>query len=52
MHLATDGMIMFEIGCRQAGSVSGLLEAYGYRDIRVEKDLAGLDRVVWGVMPG
>lgn len=52
VHLATDGMIMFEIGCRQAGSVSGLLEAYGYRDIRVEKDLAGLDRVVWGVMPG
>lgn len=52
VHLAADGIIMFEIGCRQAGSVSGLLEAYGYRDIRVEKDFAGFDRVVWGVMPG
>ena len=42
---------MFEIGCGQADEVSELLAAGGYTGIKVEKDLAGLDRVVWGVRP-
>ena len=50
-YLAADGIIMFEIGCGQADEVSELLAAGGYTDIKVEKDLAGLDRVVWGVRP-
>lgn len=48
-YLAANGIIMFEIGCGQADEVSELLVANGYTDIKVEKDLAGLDRVVWGV---
>lgn len=42
------GKVFFEIGCSQAGRVSDLLEKYGFKDIKTEKDLAGLDRVVWG----
>ena len=38
-----------EIGDTQGASVSGILEKAGYRDIRVLKDLAGLDRVVCAV---
>lgn len=43
-----DGYLLFEIGCEQAEAVMGLMEAAGYKDIRVKKDLAGLDRVVYG----
>lgn len=46
--LAPGGLIMYEIGCEQAEAVSMILEEYGLKDIRVIKDLAGLDRVVWG----
>lgn len=48
-HIASGGIIMFEIGCHQAEAVSNLLFEKGFVDIRVEKDLAGLDRVVWAV---
>lgn len=47
-HLKPGGHIMMEIGCEQAEEVSALLELYNYADIRVIKDLAGLDRVVCG----
>lgn len=47
-HLKPGGHIMMEIGCGQAREVSALLEMYDYADIRVIKDLAGLDRVVCG----
>ena len=46
-HLKKDGYIFFEIGCRQAESVSGILMENGFRDIKTEKDMSGLDRVVW-----
>lgn len=42
------GCLLFEIGCEQAEAVMGLMEAAGYKDIGVKKDLAGLDRVVYG----
>lgn len=42
------GYLLFEIGCEQAEAVMGLMETAGYKDIRVKKDLAGLDRVVYG----
>ena len=45
-HLTEDGHILFEIGCFQAVRVSGLLHEAGFENIRVVKDLAGLDRVV------
>ncbi|MCI5848831.1 MAG: peptide chain release factor N(5)-glutamine methyltransferase [Lachnoclostridium sp.] len=45
-HLTEDGHILLEIGCFQAVRVSGLLHEAGFENIRVVKDLAGLDRVV------
>lgn len=48
--LEKDGKLFFEIGCRQGREVSGLMARAGFRDIRIEKDLAGLDRVVYGRM--
>lgn len=46
--LAKGGMLYFEIGHDQAEAVSSLLEEAGFADINVVKDLAGLDRVVYG----
>lgn len=47
-YLYPGGMLFFEIGCDQADAVSGLMQDAGYKDITVCKDLAGLDRVVYG----
>ncbi len=47
-YLKPDGYLMFEIGCSQGGEVSGLMRRAGYCEIKVIKDLAGLDRVVIG----
>ena len=45
-YLNRQGQIFFEIGCEQGKDVSALLSEHGFEDIRVIKDLAGLDRVV------
>ncbi len=45
-YLTNQGRIFFEIGCEQGADVSALLLENGFSDIRVIKDLAGLDRVV------
>ena len=37
---------MFEVGHDQAGHISGLMQAAGFADITVAKDLAGHERVV------
>lgn len=50
-HLKPGGVLLFEIGCGQAKDVSELMRQAGYRDRKVIKDLAGLDRVVAGVLP-
>lgn len=42
------GFLFYEIGCEQGRAVSAILKAEGYKDIRVIKDFAGLDRVVCG----
>lgn len=47
-YLAADGMLIMEIGYNQAEDVSALLANNNFTDIRVIKDLAGLDRVVCG----
>lgn len=47
-HLVRGGMLFFEIGHDQAAAVTGLMEAAGFLEIRVVKDYAGLDRVVYG----
>lgn len=47
-HMNEGAYILMEIGCGQAGQVSELLVKYGFSEVKVEKDLAGLDRVVYG----
>ena len=42
------GMLFFEIGCEQADDVCHIMEEFGFREIEVVKDFAGLDRVVYG----
>lgn len=49
-YLKTQGKLMFEIGCDQAEAVEELMKNAGYEQITVKKDLAGLDRVVYGML--
>ena len=44
--LKRGGRLYLEIGYDQAADVCGLLERNGFSDITVDKDLAGLDRIV------
>jgi len=44
-HLNEGGRLFFEIGCSQGKAVSMLLWQAGFKEVRVIKDLAGLDRV-------
>ena len=46
--LKEGGWICFEIGYDQGNALEELLLAHGYKEIRIEKDLAGLDRVALG----
>jgi release factor glutamine methyltransferase len=41
--------LVLEVGAGQADRVAAALEAFGYREIRVTDDLAGIPRVVEGV---
>ena len=47
-HLRAGGGLFLEIGWDQGESVSELLRQQGFSDVKVVKDLAGLDRVVEG----
>ncbi len=47
-YLNSEGWLFFEIGCEQAEAVSDILSENGFRDIHTVRDLAGLDRVVYG----
>lgn len=51
-YLYPGGMLFFEIGCEQAAEVKALMEKAAYQEVTVCKDLAGLDRVVYGVYGG
>ncbi len=51
-YLKRGGRLYFEIGFDQAEAVSGLMQEYGYKEITVKKDYAGLDRVVYGTFLG
>ena len=42
------GRLLFEIGHDQGADVSLLMKEAGFADVQVKKDLAGLDRVVFG----
>lgn len=45
-RLNDNGKVIFEIGCDQYEAVKGLLVDNSFRNVRVVKDLSGLDRVV------
>lgn len=47
-YLSPEGWLFYEIGCEQADAVTEILKNHGFKDIHVVKDLAGLDRVVYG----
>ncbi len=46
--LRKGGRLLFEIGCKQGKDVSKILDRYGFKNIDILQDLAGLDRVVVG----
>lgn len=48
-YLEKGGYILLEIGGDQSADVCDLLKKSGFTDIRVKKDLAGLDRIICGV---
>ena len=50
--LKGESLLIMEIGYDQGESVSGILSENGYKDIKVIKDLNGLDRVVSAVFGG
>ena len=47
-YLKKGGMLYFEIGHDQAVDVSNIMAEAGFAEIKVVKDFAGLDRVVYG----
>lgn len=51
-YISQGGWLLLEIGCEQAEAVSGMLKRSGYTGVNVKKDLAGLDRVVYGMYNG
>ena len=51
-YLKKEGKLFLEIGFDQAAAVSKFLEENGFTQIKVTKDLAGLDRLVYAVYGG
>ena len=47
--LKPGGFLFLEIGDTQAKAVTSLLAETGFQNIKVQKDLAGRDRVVSGI---
>ncbi len=47
-YLNVDGYLMFEIGHDQAEEVKNIMKNNNFYNIKVLKDLAGLDRVIFG----
>lgn len=49
-HLHRGGSLFYEIGFDQGKEVKAIMEQEGYQEVAVIKDLAGLDRVVMGIV--
>ena len=47
-YLKEDGVLLFEIGQEQGADLTEIMEKQGFAQIKIWKDLAGLDRVVMG----
>jgi release factor glutamine methyltransferase len=50
--LAPGGMLWMEHGYDQAEAVRALLGAQGFVDVQSERDLAGIERITGGALPG
>lgn len=50
-HLVPGGLLAMEIGETQGAALIGILQAAGYADVRVEKDLERRDRMAFGTQP-
>lgn len=48
-YLNPDGRIYFEIGAEQGADLTHLMTERGFSEVKVHKDLAGLDRIVTGI---
>lgn len=46
--LNNGGYLMFELGIGQSSDVAQIMQNAGFQNIKVLKDLAGIDRVIWG----
>ncbi len=49
LHLNTGGKIYFEVNREKGKEVGRLLASDGYREIRILKDIQGMDRIVTGI---
>lgn len=49
-YLNKNGYLMFELGIGQAKKVKSLMLQRGFKDIGIENDLAGIERVIWGTL--
>ena len=47
-YLQNGGKLFYEIGYDQGDAVKDIMETAGFLDVKVIKDFAGLDRVVYG----
>lgn len=48
-HINPNGFLAFEIGFNQGPDVYNLMEENGYKNVMIEKDMMGLDRIVYGM---
>jgi release factor glutamine methyltransferase len=46
--LNTNGYLLFELGINQSSAVSEIMNKNGFTEIKVLKDLANIDRVIFG----
>ncbi len=51
-RLSANGVVWIEHGYDQADAVRGLLSAQGFVQVRSERDLAGIERISGGQLPG
>lgn len=47
IRLKSHGYVVFELGINQSDLVKQEFEKEGYKNIEIEKDLSGIDRVIW-----
>ena len=49
--LVARGRLLMEIGIHEADIISSLMEMHGFTGIEIRRDLAGIDRMIFGALP-